>query len=224
MSSFTLLDLSTIVRSWGRGVIFRAARWSPGDGPLVMTHLGDTEGDLKISTNAEMASLTLPELTGPAAHEVDYTGEAPSIEIPMFLTDPAHRALVSPTGSANAGRSRRSAPAEHTLAIFPEDIFLKPDGDGIVQAYALSLTAGIWYINAVAATAAQLALLDQTFWAWRVMFTRPPITFYGGAGDARKQIETVTAMLAHHPDMPEGHHLYTIGDPMDSSIDIETGS
>jgi hypothetical protein len=224
MSSFTLLDLSTIIRSWGRGVIFRAPRWSPGDGPLAMTHLGDTEGDIKIATNAEMASLTLPELTGPAPHEVDYTGEAPTIEIPMFLTDPTHRALVSPSGSANAGRSRRSAPAEHTLAIFPEEVFLKPDGTGIVQAYTLGLSGGAWTVNGVAATAAQLVLLGQVFWAWRVIFSRPPITFHGGAGDARKQIETVTAMLAHHPDMPEGHHLYTIGDPLDASIDIETGS
>jgi hypothetical protein len=221
--AFSLLDLSTVVRSWGRGVVFYAERWSPGS-PLTLTHLGDTEGDISIATNPEMAMLTTPELTGPAAHEVDYTGEAPTVEIPLYLTSPELIGVVTPTGLASAGRSRRSAPLEYTLVIFPEALFLKADTDGVVQSYDLAVSGGDWTLNAVALTAAQLTLLGASFWAWRCVFTTPPRRFLGGAGDARKNIETVTATLLHHPDMPEGHHLYTMGDPGDSAIDIEGGS
>lgn len=220
----SLLDLASVVRSLGRGVVFIADRWDPGSGDLSPTHLGDTEGDIVINTNAEMSALTTPELTGPAAHEMDYTGENPTIEIPLYLTSPALMALVSPTGLAGAGRSRRSAPAEKTLIIFPEQLFLKPDGSGVVESYDLKRVGGAWTLDDVALTSAQLALLGVTFWAWRGVFTRPPMRFLGGAGDARKNIETVTFTVMQHPDMPEGHKLYTIGDPEDAGIDIEGGS
>jgi hypothetical protein len=67
-------------------------------------------------------------------------------------------------------------------------------------------------------------MLGNTFWAWRGAFTRPSKTFHGGAGDARKNIETVTFTVMQHPDMPEGHKLYTIGNPYTASINIEGGS
>lgn len=223
MITYSLLDLASVVRSWGRGVVFRAPRWDPGT-VLTMTHLGDTEGDLVINTNPEMAALTTPELTGPAAHEMDYVGEAPTIEIPLYLTSPTLLALVSPTGLASGGRSRRSAPAEHTLAIFPEALFLKADGSGVVQDYDLTVAAGVWKLNNVALTAEQLTLLGASFWAWRCVFTTPPRRFLGGAGDARKNIETVTATVLHHPDVDEGHHLYTTGNPITAGMDIEGGS
>jgi hypothetical protein len=225
MPSYSLLDLSQVIRSWGRGVVFRAPKWSPGDGPLSLTHLGDTEGDINIATNGETAGLTVPELTGPAVHEFDYTGENPVIEIPLYLTDPTLLALVSPSGSAQAGRSRRSAPVEHTLAIFPEPLFLVTDPTtGIVTSGTLELSGGSWTLDSVALDAAQLTFLDMSFWLWRAVFTRPPRKFHGGAGDARKNIETVSAQGMHHPDMPEGMHLYTMGDPTALGIDIEFGS
>lgn len=232
MPSYNLLDLAAVVRSWGRGVVFHAVdgsgapvRWSPGDGPLLLAHLGDTEGDINIATNAETAGLTTPELTGPAVHEFDYTGENPVVEIPLYLTDPDLLALCSPSGSGQAGRSRRSAPAEHTLVIFPEPLFLITDpSTGIVTSGTLDLTSGVWSLNGTQLDAAQLALLDASFWLWRGVFNRPPRRFLGGAGDARKNIETVSFQGMHHPDMPEGMHLYTTGDPVGLGIDVEFGS
>ena len=221
--SLSLLDLSAVVRSWGRGVVFRSPLWSPGS-PITLTHLGDTEGDINIATNPELAALTTPELTGPAAHEMDFTGEAPTIEIPLYLTSPELIALCSPTGLASGGRSRRSAPAEHTIVIFPEGMFLKADNEGVVQDYAVTYVAGDWKLNGVAFTAAQTALLGASFWAWRCVFPTPPRRYLGGAGDARKNIETISVSVLHHPDLIEGHHLYTIGDPFTAGIDIEGGS
>lgn len=221
--NYQLKDLTQVVRSWGRGVIFRAAVWDPTL-PLSLTHLGDTEGDLVINTNPETAGLTLPELTGPAVHEMDYTGENPTIEIPLFLTDPAMWALCSPGGSAHAGNERRGLVAEHTIAIFPEQIWVDPSTGRVDRTKILAFAAGAWTFDAGALSAAKLALLDAAFWLWRAAFSRPPRTFHGGAGDARKNIETVTLQGLFHPDMPDGHHLYTTGDPADSAINLEGSS
>lgn len=229
MPGYSLLDLTTVVRSWGRGVVLYATTDQAGTipgrwdltGPLYLQHLGDTEGDITINTNPQMDSLTTPELTGPAPHEVDYSGEAPEIEIPLYLADPALEAIISPIGQANAGRSRRSAPREHTLVIMPEGLFLKADAEGVVQDYDLAFSGTTWTLNGIGLTTAQLAQLGSSFWAWRAIFSRPPKRFRGGAGNDRKNIETATAMICHHPDMPEGHHLYTIGDPQAAGINLE---
>jgi len=228
MPSYNLLNLSDVLHSWGRGVVLYAPRWSPGDGPLALSHLADTEGDIVINTNPETAGLTTPELTGPAVHEVDYTGENPVIEIPMYLTDPALLSVITPSGSNSAGRSRRSRPIEYTLVIFPEELFL-PDQVGAAAPVqnTLALAGGVWTLGGVALDARRLELLDATFWAWRGVFNRPPRTFHGGAGDTKKNIETASFQVMHSGVMPEGHKLYTTGDPMVVSpdpIDIELGS
>lgn len=219
---YQLADLTQVVRSWGRGVIFRAAKWDTTS-PLVMAHLGDTEGDMNIATNPEMAILTLPELTGPAGHDVDYTGENPVIEVPLYVTDPAMHALISPTGSASAGRERRGVPVEHTLAIFPENIWVDPATGRVDRTKLLSFAGGAWTFDGAALSAAKSELLDSSFWLWRATFNRPPRRFRGGAGDDKKNIETVSIQGLHHPDMPDGHHLYTTGNPFtaDPSINLE---
>lgn len=232
MTQYNLLDLATVLRSIGRGVVMYAtsdqagtipARWSPG-APLYLFHLGDTEGDIAIATNPKMDALTTPELTGDAPHEMDYSGEAPEITIPLYLADPMLETIISPFGLASAGLSRRSQAQEHTLVIFPESLFVT-SGPGVAPTVAeLAVAAGNWTLGGNPLTTAQQEQLGHTFWAWRGWFTRPAKTFHGGAGDERKNIEQVTFRVGHHPDMPEGHHLYTIGDPSLVGIDIEGGS
>jgi hypothetical protein len=224
MPSYNLMDLATVIRSLGRGVVFRAPVWTPADGPLELTHLGDTEGDIVIETNPQVDHLTTPELTGAAPHESDYSGEGPVLQIPMFLADPDLEAIVSPFGFASAGLSRRSQVAEHTLVIFPEGLFVT-QGAGVVPSEAtLAFAGGAWTLGGEALSAARQAMLGNTFWAWRGAFTRPTKTFHGGAGDARKNIETATFTVMHHPDMPEGHKLYTIGNPFPAGINLDGAS
>lgn len=221
MSNFTLKDVSRILASYGRGVVFYADKWDPTAGPLVMAQLGVTEGDIVETPNAATATMTYPELTGPAAQEMDYLGENPVVEIPLYLADPALLAIVSPSGSAHAGRSRRGPVKERTLAIFPEALFLSTDAEGIVTDKTVAFDiAGAWTFNGVALTADQQRYLDVSFWLWRCVFNRPPRRFRGGAGEEKKNIETVSTQTLHHPDMPEGHHLFTTGDPFDSAIDL----
>ncbi len=223
-----LLDLTTVLRSLGRGVVLRAPEWDFQSNLMAaLAHLADTEGDITINTNGELAKLTTPELTGPAAIELDYTGEDPVITAPFYLTDPATEAIISPSGTRSAGRERRSAPATHTLVIIPEGVFLRdPDVDGIVEAGVLSYNTAAqeFRLDNVALDARRQQLLESgTFWGWKCVFNRPPRVFFGGAGDARKQIHEVTIQLMHHPDAPNGHHLYTIGDLTDFGIDPNVG-
>ena len=217
-SNLELLDLADVLRTYGRGVVFRGVRWDPSSGaPIVLEHLGDTEGDIAFTTNAEVQGFTLPEVTGPAMHEGTYTGENPSLEFPLFVADPALLAKLSPKGSAHAGRSARTAVAEHVFVVLPEALF----GESRAQ---LAVTAGAWTLGGVALTAAQLALLDTALWLWRCFVNRPPRRWLGAAGDGSKNIENVSVQVMHHPGMPEGHHLYTVGDPGEFGIDLEGGS
>lgn len=216
MTALNLLDLADVLRSYGRGVVFYAPRWDNAS-PLTLAHLGDTEGDIVFNPNAEVSGLTLPELTGPAMHEGTYTGENPTLELPIFLADPALYSVLAPRNSAHAGRSARSAVTEYTIVVLPEALF------GAARA-ELAYTGGAWTLGGVALTSAQEALLDAAVWFWRGYFNRPSRRWLGGAGDAAKNIEQVTFNVMHHPALPEGHKLYTTGDPSASAIDIEGGS
>jgi hypothetical protein len=220
--NFNLASVANLVGSYGRGVVFYADKWDPTAGALVMSQLGVTEGDIVVTPNAATAGLTFTELTGPAKHEMDYLGEDPVVEIPLFLTDPTLIAVVSPSGSQHGGRSRRGSVKEYTLAIFPEALFLQAGVDGIVTDYTVSYddVTGVWSFNGLALTSQQQAYLDVSLWLWRVMFNRPPRRFRGGAGDDKKNIETVSTQTMHHPDLPEGHHLFTTGDPGEFGITL----
>jgi len=213
-----LLNLEDVLRTYGRGVVFYSPRWDPETGaPLALTHLGDTEGDIAFNPNAEVTGMTTPEVTGPAIHEADFTGENPVLEFPLFLADPALMAIVSPKGSAHGGRNGRTKPTEYTLVVLPEALF------GEDRA-ALAFAAGAWTLDGVPLTAAQLALLDTALFLWRGFFNRPARRFLGGVGDAKRNIESVTFQVMHAAAMPQGHKLYTTGDPADAAIDIEGGS
>lgn len=221
MSNFILADVSNVIATYGRGVVFYSRKWVPVEGPIVMQQLGVTEGDIVVTPNGATAGLTLPELTGPIPHEFDYLGENPVIEVPLYLADPALIAICSPSGSAHAGRSRRGPVREYSLWVVPEALFLSTDDDGIVTQLPLAFdNAGVWTVDGQPLDDEQQRLLEASFWIWRAVFNRPTRRFRGGAGDDKKNIETVSTQAMHHPNLPEGHHIYTSGDPFTSGIDL----
>lgn len=228
MPSVTLLNLQTLLRKIGRGVIMYAhngeydpVRWD-GVSTLQLAHLGDTEGEIVNQPNFTIANLTLPEISGGAVYEATYTGENPVIEMPLFLADPDMLEIVSPIGSAHAGLERVEDVQERTLVIMPEMLFKKPNvrGYGTLSYY----TGGIWHLDGVGLDAAHQTLLGASIWLWRGYFSRPPRRFRGGHGDDAKNIETCQFTAMMHPDMPDGHHLYTTGNPFLSNIEIDPGS
>lgn len=226
MPDLVPLSLQSILRQVGRGKVFYGkapaggiAPWTPGSGEIVMTHLGDTEGDITLDTNPEVSAMTLPEVTGPARQTAFYTGENPVLSIPLFLADPALLPIITPTGSKHAGNSFRRRVNEYTLAILPESLFLQANADGTFTQRTVDFQAGAWHQNAVAFTTAQQAILDMAIWLWRGYFNRPPRRFIGAPEG--KNIETVSFQVMYQPLMPEGHMLYTQGDPSDYGINLE---
>lgn len=216
MPNYDLLDLTAQIRSIGRGSVFYASGAFAGSGTdLTLTHLGDTEGEISIEMNEEYSELTLPELTGPAPHEKYVAGQAPQVTIPLYAADAALRAIVTPTGSGSGGFQRRRSVAEYTLVIFPEDVFIESNA----QAQLGYTTAGGWTVGGDAATTAQLALLDLSIFFWRGHFTvTPPMYRHEDGG---KVVQEVTFHAMHNGDMPNGHHLYTIGRPDQATPAIE---
>lgn len=220
-TTFSPSSLSDTLRRIGRALVYRAPVWDRS-GPLSLTLLGDTEGDIVPTEGTEVAYLTLPERTGPAPHEADVTGHAPTIAIPIFLTDPTLLAIFSPHGSASGGASMRQLAAEHTIVLIPEEAVRVTDQQtGLQTQGTLQWSNGAWTLNGTALPAANANYLDLAFWAWRCVLTRDPLAFLGGAGDESKNIVAGTATLMHHDGMPNGHKLWTRGDPADAGISLD---
>jgi len=226
---YQLNDPDTILKSYGRGVIFYAVDedgdptvWD-GTSELNLEPLGLTEGDLNFSPNGNVATLTLPEITGDAIHEAKDLGEAPVLEFPMFLADPDLLPIISPRGSAHAGYSRVCDVAERTIVVFPEELFKVSDDPCLYGDLAYTLAEG-WTLNGTVLTSAQETLLELTYWLWRGYFQRPDTGFRGGHGDDGKALYTASFMVMDNPSLPNGHRLYTRGDPATYGISIEGAS
>lgn len=222
-NTYSLLDLNSVLRDIGRGVVFYASKWD-GETPLSLTHLGDTEGEITVELNESYNHLTTPELTGEAKHKSYLIGEDPVVTIPLWLADPALRAIVSPTGNASGGYSRPQRVTEYTLVIFPEELFRLSDGTFGQLKYD-SQADPAWSIGGGELTEEQEALLGQAVWFWRGYFTKPGPVFR--AEDGGKIVIPVnfqampTDLAIEYID--EGDRIYTIGDPGAKGIDIDPG-
>mgnify|MGYP001202531945 FL=1 len=216
--NYQLQDLDAVLRAIGRGVVFYAPVWD-GTSNLALTHLGDTEGEITSETNEAYNDLTLPELTGDAIHERKVAGENPVLTIPLFMADPALRAIVSPTGNASGGYQRQRPVKEYTLVVFPEELFL----DEATNEYEdLTYTGTEWQVGGQALTPRQEELLGQSIWFWRGHFQKPGVTYRSEDGGKLVMPVTFQAMHTKLPlaVIPDGHRLYTVGDPGDANIDI----
>lgn len=228
---YTLLNLEDILRRIGRGVIFFATataaeddrdpiRWDR-DQELYLKHLGDTEGDIQLVPNGTVANLTLPEISGDAPLEAVHLGEAPVLEAPLFLVDPDLLPIISPRGVSSSGFQRVCDVTDMTLVVFPETLFREADCTFDDLSYT---TAGGWKLGGVALTPAQETKLELALWLWRGYWQRPTLVWRGGHGDDGKNIEQVSFVSMMHPLMPDGHRLWTRGDPNTQGIDLEGGS
>lgn len=233
MSSYTVIDLENVLRRIGRGVVFYAhdgsdsavgdpTRWDNAS-ELFLAQLGDTEGDIVFTPNGSIATLTLPELSGDAIHEATYTGDNPTIEAPLFLADPDLLSIVSPTGLGHAGHFRTRDVDERTIVIFPEDLFRRVVS-GELTHQELSFAGGTWTLGGDPLDAAHQTLLGNAVWIWRCYAERATRRYLGGHGDDGKNIESVMFHAMMHPDMPDGHQLFTIGNPYTYSIAVDGGS
>jgi len=235
MPTYPLANLDLIPRAFGRGVVYYAVETDPtlpgadpdpivwdGTTELFLKQLGATEGDIRFNPNGRTAALTLPEESGDAPLEVIDVGGAPTLEIPLFLADPDLIPIVSPRGVNHGGFSRICDAAQRTLVIFPEAM-LKTSGVGDACTYASPSWDAVngFMVGGNVLSAAQETLLELAFWAWAGYFDDPGVTWKGEPGDAGKAVESVTFHLVVNHGMPDGHYLWTRGDP--STFGIELG-
>jgi hypothetical protein len=213
---FTLKDLDSIARQVGRMSVFYAhSYWSPGS-DISLTHLGDTEGAIGFARNEEYNDLMTPEVTGPAKIKRLYRGEDPVVTIPIWFADSDLIATLSPTGSGSAGYERARPVTQRTLAMFPEQLFY--DGTAY-RALGFTGVPGSWTVGGAAFDTEQTRLMAFAMWFWNGHFTKPEISFQDEEG--RRALGSVTFQCMRHPGMPDGHQLYTVGDPQASGINIE---
>ncbi len=217
-----LADLDTQKFSIGKAAVFYAPAWNfDSDLHAAMGFLGFTEGEVTVEFNETYNSLTLPEYTGDAPHEQYVQGEAPEINLPLYAADPAIRGILSPTGSGSGGRRRQQPVTAYTVALIPEEFFLDPTDPDLQTDLPLVPTGSGWTLGGTALTDDQQELLDQGAWFWRVRFGKPQLLYQHEEGG--KVLVDVTGSVLYQVAAPNGHRLYTLGDPYDAGIDILTG-
>ncbi len=118
-------------------------------------------------------------------------GEGVALAIPIIMGDPDLYTKLSPTGLAGGGSSSHQDVVTTSLVVIPDSEI----GEGIGYA------AGAW----------TPAAPTHALWIWRGHFTRGGPSFK--QADGGKTIQTVNFQGMYRAANPEGHKVYTIGDP-----------
>jgi hypothetical protein len=237
---YTIPNLAEAIRSVSRPVIMWHTTgsppntapdlWEPELGlPLTLEHAGDTEGALTVSFETERSNLLVPELFGNVPLKSFITSETPSITgVNVWVADPDIAKKWSPTAVAHGGRSRRAEDQGRTMRIIPEDLFIAADGqtqvgliyednDFMQQPLAAD---GVTPSGApVAVPAAKEHLIGNIITLWRVGVDRADKVYQHE--DGSRSLAAVGIIPMIHPNMPNGHHVFTMGNPFDYGI--ETG-
>ncbi len=240
MTLTTMMNLATAIRSVSRPVIMWhvtgsspntvPALWQPDVGlPLNLEHAGDTEGALTVSFETERSNLLVPELFGNVPLKSFITSETPSITgVNVWVADPDIAMKWSPTGVPHGGRSRRAEDPGRTMRIYPEDLFIAADGQtqvGLVyegNEFMQQPLAddGVTAEGApVEIPADKEHLIGNIITLWRVGVDRADKVYQHE--DGSRSLAAVGIIPMIHPNMPNGHHVFTMGNPFD--YDIETG-
>lgn len=183
-----------------------------------MKSLGATEGNITVSLPQEQNRLTAPELTGGVTHQATTTLGEVLARVPVIMGDPTLYQRISPTsGQASGGYSRPQKVREMGVLIIPR----QEVGGGLAWDTA-AVGANKWARvagNGVAAATGADAAPKFAVWFWRatVSFADLPYAYANGG----KVIVEVTFHAMFDGSKPEGHKVYTIGDPY-AAIDQDT--
>lgn len=198
--ALTPFSLASALKAIGVAEVFVGDPLTTGG----MSSLGATEGTISFEAPQTLNPLTAPELTGEAAHQATVVYGAVRVTVPLILGDPTIFAKISPTGSKSAGNSVPQKVFETSVLIIPRAEL----GGGLSNTGSnWTRTAG----NGVAAATGVGAAPQNAIWMWRATPTFAALPFsYGNGG---KVITEVTFTAMFDVSKPEGHKLYTIGDP-----------
>lgn len=193
-------NLQSALKTIGKGYVFVGDPSVSGTAGL--RALGATEGEIKVAFNQEFNDLKFPEHTGPAVHERKLTGENVTVTIPLILGDPDLLDDVSPVRAAGGGFSSQQPVKTTSLVIFPESEIRA----GLSYTAGTGGAAGTW----------SPAAPRNAVWIWRGHFVRPGMNYK--QADGGKVIVETTFQAMFDASRPEGHKLYTIGDPAAAGI------
>lgn len=193
-------SLQTTLKSIGKGYVFVGD--PSATGATGLRPLGATEGEIKVAFNQEFNDLKFPEHTGPAVHDRKLSGENVTVTIPLILGDPDLLDDVSPVHALGGGYSAQQPVKTTSLVIFPEQEIR----GGLTYTAGAGGAAGTW----------TPAAPRNAVWIWRGHFVRPGMNYK--QADGGKVIVETTFQALFDGSRPEGHKLYTIGDPAIAGI------
>lgn len=226
-NSFDLNGISLTEASIGRAALFYAVTGSPaaptywdGTTDLRLEHLGYTEQAIQPNANGSFSILTLPELMGDAPLRVFQKGEAPVMSFSVLCGTKALAQFFSPTGSGSGGYKRWREVSYRTIVLFPEALFLESNAE--VTVGFTKGSPGSWTVGGNAATAAQLAQIDISLWFWKTYVTRAMPLY--NPEDGGRDLTGIEIRGVQDLTKPDGHQLWTLGDPADAGIDIDAGA
>lgn len=171
--------------------------------------LGLTEGEIGGSVTYAENVLTAPEWTGGMAHQTNIMVESATITTPMIVTDDLLYAKISPSGTKSGGWSSQQVVTTTSLVLIPRTEL----GGSLAYATATwTRTAG----NGVAGASGAGAAPKHALWIWRCypMPGNRPFRFTDGG----KMIIDVTWKAMIDVVRPEGHKVFTTGDPAAQGI------
>lgn len=153
--------------------------------------LGATEGEITASLPFTTNDLTAPEFTGEIVHSRKVASGSPTINVPLILGDTALWPKIMPTGIRGAGWSTMQSPTTTSVVVVPYDEM-----------------GSSWGYNG---TTWSPAAPVNALWFWKASPVPGDLAYRFGEGGKVVMPVVFTAMF--YAANPEGHKVYTIGDP-----------
>lgn len=187
--SITIPTLTEALSAIGNANVYITSDFSTG----VWEALGAKEGPIEANVSFRQNNLTAEEQTGGIVHDQVVMLESVTITVPIIASTDLETqiARMSPVGVNGGGWSSPQAPDLYTVAIVPN----------------AEVGAGLTFNGSVWSPAAPKA----AFWLWRASIMHGPISYQFENGG--KVIIPVTFTGMYYGANPEGHKVYTIGDP-----------
>jgi hypothetical protein len=162
--------------------------------------LGQKEGNIDMAFNEEISALTAPEITGPVEHQATIRGVGITVTIPLIMGDETMWAKISPTGTAGGGWSNAQPAVTTACVIVPDE--------------EMSVGGTFGYDGTTWTPAAP----KNAIWLWRCRRARGAVPFSTDNGG--KVITPVTFTTMFYGANPEGHKVFTIGNPVTQGIPL----
>ncbi|MFW6079796.1 MAG: hypothetical protein ACODAE_09250 [Gemmatimonadota bacterium] len=200
------VSLSEAVRALGRAMVFAGDAFT-ADG---LTALGATEGEVTAEEQETYNDLTLPEYTGEAIHERDVMHGSALVTVPLILgprTDDSDDGSavydqIASVGDGSGGGYSTPQPIVTTNLLLIPQAEIDPD-------------SGLSYDGVDWTPAAPV----HAVWLWRAAPEAKSIAYR--FEDGGKTIVEVPFRAFFDDSQPDGHKLWTRGDPVAAGIDVE---